>query len=256
MKTGLWITLGVLVAVGLAVTGLLALWLVEGRLVWRENVVYGQSEVPVRGGDLLTPGACGSGMMGRPMMGGPWAPAAPGGPIGCQGYLPGPSATFSGTLGLEEARDQVQRYLADLDYRNLAVAEVMEFEQNFYALVREAKSGIGAMELLVDKTTGAVRPEPGPNMMWNGKYGMHAWMMGGVSQSNIVAPEEVQEIAQRWLDKYRPGTVVEDIDPFYGYYTVHTLKDGQIEGMLSVHGTTGQVWYHSWHGAFIGELEE
>jgi len=104
--------------------------------------------------------------------------------------------------------------------------------------------------------------------MWNGRYGpalslpngMHGRggrMMGGTSESNTITPEEALEIAQRWLDTYRPGVTVEEhADPFYGYYTIHTLKDedGQIEGMLSVHGTTGQVWYHTWHGEFIQML--
>ena len=36
----------------------------------------------------------------------------------------------------------------------------------------------------------------------------------------------------------------------------HFLKDGQVEGMLSVNGSTGAVWYHNWHGAFIGMTEE
>ena len=44
-------------------------------------------------------------------------------------------------------------------------------------------------------------------------------------------------------------------DAFYGYYTLHTLRDGQIEGMLSVNGYRGGVWYHDWHGSFIG-MEE
>ena len=48
----------------------------------------------------------------------------------------------------------------------------------------------------------------------------------------------------------------EHANPFYGYYTIHTLKDGQIEGMLSVHGTAGQVWYHIWHGRFIQMIGE
>ena len=48
-----------------------------------------------------------------------------------------------------------------------------------------------------------------------------------------------------------PGTP----DPFYGYYTLHFLKDGRIEGMLSVHGNTGQVWYHSWQGDFVRMTE-
>jgi hypothetical protein len=30
----------------------------------------------------------------------------------------------------------------------------------------------GAMELLVDKSSGAIFPEYGPNMMWNLKYGI------------------------------------------------------------------------------------
>ena len=33
------------------------------------------------------------------------------------------------------------------------------------------------------------------------------------------------------------------------------MKDGQVFGMLSVNGYSGEVWYHNWHGAFI-EMEE
>jgi hypothetical protein len=43
---------------------------------------------------------------------------------------------------------------------------------------------------------------------------------------------------------------------FYGYYTIHTLKDGEIEGMLSVHGTPDQAWYHDWHSAFVHMIEQ
>jgi hypothetical protein len=166
-------------------------------------------------------------------------------------------------LTIDEAQEAIEQYIASSGYSDLEVAEVMEFEQNFYAIVRESDTAIGAMELLVDKWTGAVGPEMGPNMMWNGRYGMHArgprgqGMMSGASETNTIPPEEALEIAQRWLDTYRSGAAVEEhADPFYGYYTVHTLKDGEIEGMLSVHGTTGQVWYHTWHGAFIQMVEE
>ena len=42
----------------------------------------------------------------------------------------------------------------------------------------------------------------------------------------------------------------------YGYYTIHTVdKDGNILGMLSVNGFSGDVWYHSWHGVFIDMQE-
>jgi len=37
----------------------------------------------------------------------------------------------------------------------------------------------------------------------------------------------------------------------YGSYTLHTLKNGQPEGMLSVNGYSGRVWYHTWHGDFV-----
>jgi hypothetical protein len=33
------------------------------------------------------------------------------------------------------------------------------------------------------------------------------------------------------------------------------LEDGDIQGMLSVHSATGQVWYHTWHGGFIQMIE-
>ena len=45
---------------------------------------------------------------------------------------------------------------------------------------------------------------------------------------------------------------MEEAERFYGYYTLHVLTNGQIYGMLSVNGYTGQVWYHSWRGQFLG----
>jgi len=237
MKTGLWIGLAIVAVVALVFVALTAGWAVWGRRLWSAD-------------PFAATGGCGgpgagprSGMMG-----------------GCGAARPGWNTTpVSGTLTIEEARDAVEHYIAGLGYSGLEVTEVMEFEYNFYAIAQERDTGIGALELLIDKQTGAVGPEMGPNMMWNGKYGMHrgGWMMGGgAALTNTIPPEEAVQIAKRWLDVYRPGTTVEDADPFYGYYTVHTLKDGEIDGMLSVHGTTGQVWYHTWHGRFIQMLEE
>ena len=164
-------------------------------------------------------------------------------------------------LTIEQAAETVESYLARAGYGDLSLTEVMEFQHNFYAIATEDETGIGAMELLIDKQTGAVGPEYGPNMMWNTKYGMHGGGMGGMMWGNAPAEitmtaEEALGLAQRWLDTYRPGmTTEEHADPFYGYYTIHTLRDGRIAGMLSVHGGTGQVWYHSWHGDFIDMIE-
>lgn len=258
MKTGWWIGIGVGVAIVLVVAGLALGGVLIARQLWvpgaasAEGGTYVQPAPPCGGWQYGT----GPGMMGRGT-----APASVA-PCGGWGYPAEPEGTVpSPALSIEDAHEAVEQYIAALGYPNLEVAEVMEFEYNFYAIVRESDTGIGAMELLVDKWTGAVGPEMGPNMMWNGKYGMHGGrgmgMMGGrAAITNTISPEEALQIAQRWLDTYRPGVTVEEhADPFYGYYTIHTLKDGEIEGMLSVHGTTGQVWYHTWHGEFIQMIE-
>jgi hypothetical protein len=67
--------------------------------------------------------------------------------------------------------------------------------------------------------------------------------------------EQAKQYGQQFIDGYLPGAQIEEVDRFYGYYTLHVLKDGQIYGMLSVNGYTGQVWYHSWHGPFLGIKE-
>jgi hypothetical protein len=136
----------------------------------------------------------------------------------------------------------------------------MEFKWNYYAEIEDQKTGIHAMELLVNKYTGQVYPEPGPNMMWNTRYGMMGsrYAAGEVMTKMSISPKEAEKIAQKYLDINMRGLTARDPETFYGYYTMHTLKDGKIEGMLSVNGYTGAVWYHSWHGAFIKmqEFEE
>jgi hypothetical protein len=209
----------------------------------------------------------GWGMMGR----NPGATACSGGAYGPGMTRRGQNGTYCGgysaphggaTISMDEALSAANRYVDGLGTKGLEVGEAMEFESNFYALVVEKDSGVGAMELLVDKSTGAVGPEMGPNMMWNAKYGMMAsgrrGMMGGYTASGEMglSPEEAAKAAQSWLDANLPGRQAGDADPFYGYYTFHFLKDGQIDGMLSVNGSSGDVWFHSWHGDFLQMVQE
>jgi hypothetical protein len=70
-----------------------------------------------------------------------------------------------------------------------------------------------------------------------------------------VTPEQAQDVARKFLDKNMPGYTAGEADSFYDCYTLHTVKDGQIEGMLSVNGYDGSIWYHSWHGEFLGMKE-
>lgn len=182
----------------------------------------------------------------------------------CTGGFATPANPTGEPITIAQAKEAVEKYIATLGTSNLAVDEVMEFTRNFYAIVKETDTGIGAMELLVDKYSGVVGPEYGPNMMWNAKYGMHpagvpsCCSAGSAATTTMtITPEQALNIAQRWLDTYRPGTTVEShADPFYGYYTIHTLRDGTISGMLSVHGATGQAWYHNWHGDFVQMIGE
>lgn len=66
------------------------------------------------------------------------------------------------------------------------------------------------------------------------------------------------ELAERYLAKINLNEYAGDeAEKFYGYYTIHTLTDGDvITGMLSVNGYNGQVWYHNWHGVFIDMIEK
>ncbi|MDX9865475.1 MAG: hypothetical protein RBT34_11785 [Anaerolineaceae bacterium] len=175
-------------------------------------------------------------------------------------------------LTLTQAQDAVEAYIATLGNNDLELAEVMIFDNHAYAEIVEKSTGIGAMEVLVDPVSLKVVPEYGPNMMWNLKYGMMAQrgsmgrgMMGGywdqdanpnASADMDLTPEQAVVSAQDYLDRTLPGTAVEDhADPFYGYYTLHVTRDGEVVGMLSVNGFSGDVFLHTWHGDFI-EMSE
>ncbi|MGW1911544.1 hypothetical protein ACWCQS_12590 [Streptomyces sp. NPDC002076] len=66
-----------------------------------------------------------------------------------------------------------------------------------------------------------------------------------------VGPGQAVRIADQWLSEHHTGLHAAEADRFPGYYTLHTLRDHHIVGMLSVDATTGAVWYHSWHGRFL-----
>ena len=189
------------------------------------------------------------------------------GMMGGYGYWSGSAADLT-PLTVDQATQAAEKYLAGLNNADLKIAEVMIFDNNAYIRVVEQSTDFGAFELLVDPVTQAAYPEYGPNMMWNLKYGglNHQGMMGGyvwnttptdVPAEMPVSAQQALETAQKYLDTYLTGTkTAEDADPFYGYYTIDTLRDGKVVGMLSVNGYNGQVFLHSWHGNFIEVSEE
>lgn len=179
-----------------------------------------------------------------------------GGPGGMHGGISpwgGNTIATGERISMDDALAQAEAYAACIS-DNLQVSEVMEFSQNFYAILIETDSGRGAMELLIDPYSGAVSPEIGPNMMWNAKYGHMGWQSAG--GDNALSLKEAAAAAQQALDEQVPGAVLEEhgID-FYGYFSFDYSLDGEIAGMLSVNGSDGRVWLHTWHGVFIGEKE-
>jgi hypothetical protein len=133
----------------------------------------------------------------------------------------------------------------------LTVGEVMQFDNGFYAELVDP-AGNRATEVLIDWATGTVGLEWGPAMMWNTAYGMHP---GPAGRQPPVGLDQARRLADAWLSANRPGEHADEPEAFPGYYTLHTLRGDRIVGMLSVHATTGAVWYHTWHGRFIAMRE-
>lgn len=152
----------------------------------------------------------------------------------------------------DDAKAIADSYVASLNNAELEIDELEEYSHNFYVSLVEKSTGRGATEIIIDKYSGSYQPEP-QSMMWNGKYGM----MGSYQQAQMsVSPQQAMEIARDFLDAVYPGTEADEIVVYYGYYTIMTKLEGEHYGMLSVNGYSGNVWYHTWHGMFISEVEE
>lgn len=178
---------------------------------------------PVPSGRAESPGSTSQApypvtMMGSRGMGHMWTTTYPG---GMMGY--GTFGTAQGqTLALAQAEQAVHRYIAGFGQPSLALDELLEFQDNVYAIVADKSTGHGAFEVLVSKTTGAVFPEYGPAMMWNTQYGMMGAMLGYQRPSGpmTVTPRQATRIAQQWLARNQPGSPTEPPDQFPGYYTL------------------------------------
>jgi hypothetical protein len=186
------------------------------------------------------------------------------------GYGNNQSAPSAAPLTADQAKAAAEAYIQSSGLTGLKVAEIMVFDNNAYVAVTESETGRGAFELLVDPYSPQFAyPEYGPNMMWNLKYGMMGrrggmGMMGNWNGRNTtpanpsaqmnITQEQAIQFAQAYLDQFVPGaTAATDPLAFYGYYTLDFEKNGQMIGMLSVNGFTGQVFPHTWHNLFISE---
>src|SRR4030067_113511 len=151
-------------------------------------------------------------------------------------------------ISVDQAKALAEQY-ASSQASGLRVKEIMEFSNQYYAIIQEESSGVNAFEVLVDKATGRVFLEPGPDMMVNTKYGH--MRSRNPTATMPVSSEQAQRNAQQWLDNNFPNAKAEEPETFYGYYTLDFLRNNTTNGMLSVNGYSREVWYHTWHGQFI-----
>lgn len=211
-------------------------------------------------------GASGMGMMGG---------------MGGMGMMGGPFTASARPVSMARAMEVLRQWPVAHHLDDLVLDEVEAYTVNYYGQFKERSTGRAAAQVLVDRYTGAATPEMGPNMMWNTKYGqaMMQEMMGGMMgmmgggmgssgmmgtpapQTGTTAPasqlaiDQARRAADQFLSGYLPGAAVGDGDAFYGYYHFDVMRGGRQVGMLSVNATTGQVWYHTWHGEFLQKQE-
>ena len=203
---------------------------------WGSGVMSGQGH-PSESGMMSDQGQrSGAGMTGGSMMG-----SASG--MG-MAWLPGDGVVVSSIPGARTRAATAAKPVG------LHPGEVMWFDNGFYVELKDA-AGKPATEVIVDPRTGAVTTEPGPAMMWNTRTGTHARSQGANTAAGAVDATKARAIATTWLAANRPGTTIGSIDAYPGYFTIDLKRDGAVSGMMSVNSSSGAVWYHTWHGAFI-----
>ena len=80
---------------------------------------------------------------------------------------------------------------------------------------------------------------------------MHTRGGPGAARGAAVDATRARGIATTWLAANRAGATIGSIDAYPGYFTIDLKRNGEVSGMMSVNASSGAVWYHTWHGAFI-----
>lgn len=132
---------------------------------------------------------------------------------------------------------------------NVEVEDFMAFSSNYYAVLKDANSSQDIAEVLVDRYSGSAYPEPGPNMMWNTRYGAGRTQAGNAGYDLAGA----KKLAEDFLTGYLPGAQIMESKQMPGYYTFDFGRK-DVEGMMSVNAFSGQIWVHTWHGSYLGGM--
>lgn len=163
----------------------------------------------------------------------------------------------AGTINLKSATDIAKTYISGT--RGLKLDEIVEFDDSFEAEFKESKTGVGAFEILIDRTNGSVFSEMGPNMMWNTKYGMmggRRFSISGKANNKMnYSANQAKTAAKNYLKQNGIEMTVGGPEIYYGFYEFHLLNKGKPGAQIDVNGFTGDVWYEDWHGPILSIKE-
>ncbi len=160
-------------------------------------------------------GMMGGGMMGGGMMGGStmvWSQGA--GPVSRpQDALPAALATVRGH-----------------GWDWLTVDEVHIFPA-FYEVEFNDRAGFKGPEVYVNRSSGDVGPEMGPNMMWDSQYGMM-----GATCATPRAESDARALAAK-----ATSLALGDGEQHHGYWEFELKKGGSVVNQINVQDCTGAV---------------
>lgn len=163
-----------------------------------------------------------------------------------------------GSTNFKSAERVAKSYISGV--KGIKLEEMIEFDDSFEAEYKESKTGIGAFEIIIDKSSGTVLPEMGPNMMWNTKYGMTNRFRGfglrGKTNNKLsISIDQAKSIASNYVKSNGIDMSVGQPEVWYGYYEFHLLKGNKPGAQIDVNGLNGDVWYEDWHGPILAIKE-
>jgi hypothetical protein len=153
-------------------------------------------------------------------------------------YAPG-AVPITGDEARGPALDYARRYGTDI-----TIGDLMTFTLNYY-VVLQGPGNASIAEVLVDWYTGAVGPEPWPDMLRNTGEAS----AGGMRFDRASA----EALARDFLSRYLPEATITESTTFPGYCTFDFGRNDRTEGMVSVQGSTGTLRVHTRQGQFVEE---
>ncbi len=190
--------------------------------------------------------------------------------LGYSGYVSIGNAVYEGhvmnqRLTMDQVEERVKDYLRDLNDSNIQVEEIIEFANRFYVRFSEKDTGINAFAALINPFTGRMYAWHHADKFWNTKYKGESYRLSTGEPQPIDWPSGPMTITEGQALSNAAEAIlgprgIADADvgsaqPFYGYYTIPILRQGNVIGLVNVNGYTGTVCYESCHGSVLDSVE-